>query len=96
MWKKEVGNGSEGLTAIQVDPIDRRTLCLCGTKGSLNVLKLVNPFKDRHVICPALIARVLVLQYGSLFSCDGVLPDGKRVSSAIIHKYHLIHFASTL
>lgn len=47
MWKKEVGGGSEGLTAIQVDPLDRRTLCLCGTKGSLNVLKLVNPARDR-------------------------------------------------
>ena len=43
-----MGGGGEGLTSIQVDPLDRRTLCLCGTKGSLTVLKLVNPARDRR------------------------------------------------
>ena len=48
MWKKDFsGGGSERLASIQVDPLDRRVLCLCGTKGSLTVLRLVQPTKDR-------------------------------------------------
>ena len=47
VWKKDLGGSGEGLASIQVDPLDRRVLCLCGTKGSLTVLKLVQPAKDR-------------------------------------------------
>ena len=31
----------------QVDPHDRRHLCLCGGRGALTVLKLLNPGRDR-------------------------------------------------
>ena len=54
VWKKDLGASGEGLTAIQIDPLDRRLLCLCGTKGSLTVLKLVNPAKDRQATRPPL------------------------------------------
>ncbi len=47
VWKKDLGGSGEGLASIQVDPLDRRVLCLAGTRGSLTVLKLVQPAKDR-------------------------------------------------
>ncbi|KAL4422261.1 hypothetical protein ABPG75_008458 [Micractinium tetrahymenae] len=49
VWKKDFGSGpgAEPFTSLQVDPLDRRRLVLCGSKGSFIVLCLMNPASDR-------------------------------------------------
>ncbi len=44
-WRAAQYRGFE--TLLQVDPHDRRHLCLCGGRGALTVLKLLNPARDR-------------------------------------------------
>jgi hypothetical protein len=37
LWRKDVSS-SETISSLTVDPLDRRTLCLCGSQGLLAVL----------------------------------------------------------
>lgn len=46
VWRKDFG-ASEAFTSLQVDPLDRRRLVLCGSKGSFIVLSLTNPAADK-------------------------------------------------
>ena len=46
LWRKDFG-AEHALTTIKVDPTDWRHLCLCGAKGSIIVLRLVNLGRDR-------------------------------------------------
>ena len=46
VWKKEFG-ADMGLCAIQTDPLDAQRLCLCGDKGTLIVMRLVDLARDR-------------------------------------------------
>ncbi|KAL4425017.1 hypothetical protein ABPG77_001795 [Micractinium sp. CCAP 211/92] len=49
IWKKDFGSGpgAEAFTSLQVDPLDRRRLVLCGSKGSFIVLCLISPAANR-------------------------------------------------
>lgn len=47
MWKKELPAESL-VSSIQVDPTDRRRLCLCGEKGSITVIRLLDLGRDRQ------------------------------------------------
>ena len=46
LWRKDFGL-DHALTTIKVDPTDWRHLCLCGSKGSIIVLRLVNLGRDK-------------------------------------------------
>ena len=46
LWRKDFGV-EHALSSIKVDPTDWRHMCLCGAKGSIIVLRLVNLNKDR-------------------------------------------------
>jgi len=59
VWKKDI-SPADGLQALQVDPHDRRHLCLCGGRGALTVLKLLNPARDRRVLACWYMAADLV------------------------------------
>lgn len=59
VWKKDI-SPADGLQALQVDPHDRRHLCLCGGRGALTVLKLLNPARDRQVLARWCMAADLI------------------------------------
>ena len=46
LWRKDFG-AEHALTSIKVDPTDWRHMCLCGAKGSIIVLRLVNLGRDK-------------------------------------------------
>lgn len=46
IWKRDISMDSL-FSSIQVDPSDRRRICLCGERGSLMVMHLLDLEKDR-------------------------------------------------
>ena len=46
LWRKDFGT-EHALSSIKVDPTDWRHMCLCGAKGSIIVLRLVNLGRDK-------------------------------------------------
>lgn len=46
LWRKDFG-AEHALASIKVDPTDLRHICLCGAKGSIIVLRLVNLGRDK-------------------------------------------------
>ncbi|KAK9829709.1 hypothetical protein WJX72_007460 [[Myrmecia] bisecta] len=46
VWKKDFG-AEQLLASIKVNPTDMRHICLCGQKGSIVVLRLVNMARDK-------------------------------------------------
>ena len=46
LWRKDFG-AEHALSSIKVDPTDWRHMCLCGAKGSIIVLRLVNIGRDK-------------------------------------------------
>lgn len=46
LWKRELST-TETFSTLNVDPLDRRRLCLCGNQGALVVLQLDDPQSDR-------------------------------------------------
>ena len=46
LWRKDFG-AEHALSSIKVDPTDWRHMCLCGAKGSIIVLRLVNLGRDK-------------------------------------------------
>lgn len=47
MFRSQDAASSRVSVEVQVDPHDRRHLCLCGGNGALTVLKLLNPARDK-------------------------------------------------
>lgn len=46
LWRKDFGP-EHAMSSIQVDPTDWRHVCLCGAKGSITVLRLLNLARDK-------------------------------------------------
>lgn len=46
LWRKDFG-AEHALGSIQVDPTDWRHVCLCGAKGSIIVLRMLNLARDK-------------------------------------------------
>ena len=46
LWRKDFG-AEHALGSIQVDPTDWRHVCLCGAKGSIVVLRMLNLARDK-------------------------------------------------
>jgi hypothetical protein len=47
LWKRELGTGPQLYGQLAVAPLDSRQLCLCGSSGSLVVLQLSDPARDK-------------------------------------------------
>lgn len=46
LWRKDFG-AEHALSSIQVEPTDWRHVCLCGAKGSIIVLRMLNLARDK-------------------------------------------------
>ena len=46
LWRKDFG-ADHALSSIQVDPTDWRHVCVCGAKGSIIVMRLLNLARDK-------------------------------------------------
>ena len=49
VWKKDLALDL-AVSSIQIAPTDCRRLCLCGEKGSLVVMRLLDLTRDRCII----------------------------------------------
>jgi hypothetical protein len=47
LWKRELGSGPQLYGQLAVAPLNSRQLCLCGSSGSLVVLQLSDPARDK-------------------------------------------------
>ena len=46
LWRKDFG-ADQALSSIQVDPTDWRHVCVCGAKGSIIVMRMLNLARDK-------------------------------------------------
>lgn len=46
LWRKDFG-ADQALSSIRVDPTDWRHVCVCGAKGSIIVMRMLNLARDK-------------------------------------------------